>query len=233
MLHRATQLKGATVAGLDGDIGVVDEVFIDDESWRVRYLAVKTGQWPTGRTVLVVPEAIRRDTSSDARLELGLRRNELLDGPLFNLDRPLSRRQELAYAAYYGLRPYWASLADGGFDDASMEDVTGARAATRAEGAHATPLTTPSWSEGRHVHGSSAVLGYELAASDGHVGKVEDLLIDEESWAVKQLIVDTTRWLPGGEITVPAALAQGIDSQKGLVHVNADKAMLDTLPARH
>lgn len=220
MLHRATQLKGATVAGIDGDIGVVDEVLIDDEQWQVRYLSVKTRQWPSERRALIPPDAIRRDRSSDARLEVGLMRDEVLEGPVFDLDKPLSRRQELACAAYYGHAPYWeAGLAPVGTalgDHQSEADV----------GHHVV-------SGDRHVHSSRQIVGYAMSTQDGQIGKVEDLLIDEESWTVQQLVVDTTRWLPGGHIAVPAVLARSVDAEHEVVRVDADKATIDRLNTSH
>ena len=55
------------------------------------------------------------------------------------------------------------------------------------------------------------VTGYTVLASEGAAGGVEDLLVDDRSWRVLHLVVDTTRWLPGGEVVVPAELAAQVD----------------------
>lgn len=55
MLHKASQLKGAVVTALDGEVGVVDALYFDDEQWGIRYLGVRTGHWPSERHLLIPP----------------------------------------------------------------------------------------------------------------------------------------------------------------------------------
>lgn len=227
MLHKASQLKGAVVTALDGEVGVVDALYFDDEQWGIRYLGVRTGHWPSERHLLVPPTAVRQDASTDRQLQLALLKEDVLHGPQFDGERPLTRRQERAYAAYYDTPLYWERLPDpmeagelpvppaSGIDGQALE-----LDATR-------PLAEA------HVHCTREVLGYTLTTPDGQIGKVEDLLIDEQTWAVQQLVVDTARWRPGGEIAVPVALTRGIDREHDAVYVSADKETLQRWPAYH
>jgi hypothetical protein len=43
---------------LDGEIGRVKEFYFDDLHWTVRYLVAETGNWLTGRQVLISPYAL-------------------------------------------------------------------------------------------------------------------------------------------------------------------------------
>ena len=54
MLRRLEEMLGAELVATDGSIGTLHDVFIDDETWTVRYVAVDTGLW-LGRLVLVSP----------------------------------------------------------------------------------------------------------------------------------------------------------------------------------
>ena len=45
MLRNVTRLKGFTIRARDGDMGIVDQFYFDDESWAIRYLVVNTGDW--------------------------------------------------------------------------------------------------------------------------------------------------------------------------------------------
>ena len=38
--------------------------------------------------------------------------------------------------------------------------------------------------------------GYDIQASDGEIGHVEDFIIDDETWAIRYLVIDTQNWLP-------------------------------------
>jgi len=67
VLRRLKPLLGEAIAATDGEAGRVEEVYFDDDHWRLRYLVVNTGGGLTGRKVLVSPEAIDR-----AKLKTGV-----------------------------------------------------------------------------------------------------------------------------------------------------------------
>lgn len=51
------------------------------------------------------------------------------------------------------------------------------------------------------------VKGYVLKAQDGEIGRCDDFLIDEEDWAVRYMVADTSKWLPGRKVLItPIAL---------------------------
>ncbi|MGA3268165.1 MAG: PRC-barrel domain-containing protein, partial [Verrucomicrobiota bacterium] len=58
MLSKAKTLKGYKLHSLDGEIGKVDEFYFDDRHWTIRYLVADTGNWLTGRQVLISPYAL-------------------------------------------------------------------------------------------------------------------------------------------------------------------------------
>src|ERR1039458_10684822 len=58
MLFKATSLKGYKLEGLDGEMGKVSEFYFDDKHWAIRYLVADTGNWLTGRKVLISPHAL-------------------------------------------------------------------------------------------------------------------------------------------------------------------------------
>jgi hypothetical protein len=50
---------------------------------------------------------------------------------------------------------------------------------------------------------------YKIAATDGEIGSVDDVLFDESSWMVRYVVVDTGGWLFGRKVLVaPVALQQ-------------------------
>ena len=42
----------------------------------------------------------------------------------------------------------------------------------------------------------------EIVATDGSVGAVEDFYFDDERWAVRYIVVDTGKWLPGRRVLI-------------------------------
>ena len=58
MITSAEDVRGLTVEARDGEIGTVTDLLFDDAGWSVRYLAVDTGGWLSGRQVLLTPDAV-------------------------------------------------------------------------------------------------------------------------------------------------------------------------------
>lgn len=54
------------------------------------------------------------------------------------------------------------------------------------------------------IKNASAINGYAIMASDGHLGTVSDFLFDDKTWLVRWLVVETGNWLPGRKVLLPA-----------------------------
>ncbi len=54
------------------------------------------------------------------------------------------------------------------------------------------------------LRNASAINGYAIAASDGHLGTVSDFLFDDASWLIRWLVVDTGTWLFARKVLLPA-----------------------------
>jgi hypothetical protein len=67
---------------------------------------------------------------------------------------------------------------------------------------------------------SSDIVGCDLEAPDGTIGHVEDLVVDDETWEIADMVVDTRKWLPGGRrvLVAPTAVAS-IDAPEKKVRV--------------
>src|SRR5687767_10260721 len=47
-----------------------------------------------------------------------------------------------------------------------------------------------------HLQVATAAIGYTIQTEDGTIGRVQDMLVDDEAWAIRYLLVDTTdRWV--------------------------------------
>jgi hypothetical protein len=52
---------------------------------------------------------------------------------------------------------------------------------------------------------ASAISGYSISATDGHLGKVADFYFDDERWIARWLVVDTSHWLTGRKVLLPVS----------------------------
>jgi hypothetical protein len=50
---------------------------------------------------------------------------------------------------------------------------------------------------------------FEVMASDGRIGAIDDIYFDDERWAIRYVVIDTGRWLPGRRVLIsPLSIAR-------------------------
>jgi uncharacterized protein YrrD len=68
MLRGMSDLRRLTIEGADGNLGSVGDVYFDDRSWSVRYLAVEADTWFPGGRVFIPPVFVRSSDSTTLRV---------------------------------------------------------------------------------------------------------------------------------------------------------------------
>src|SRR5476651_2077525 len=58
-------------------------------------------------------------------------------------------------------------------------------------------------SEETMLYTASRLTGATIAASDGEIGSLDDLLFDDADWTVRWVVVDTGGWLAGRKVLLP------------------------------
>ena len=69
-LRSVVEVTGYRVHALDGEIGHIENLMIDDADWSVHYLIVDTRNWWFGKHVLISPIAVKSVDWFDRHLEL-------------------------------------------------------------------------------------------------------------------------------------------------------------------
>jgi hypothetical protein len=191
-------MRGFTIHAADGDMGTVDEFLFDDEQWAIRYLVVHTDGWLSGRLVLVSPIACRAVDGDRETFDVALTRQQVEQSPNIATDQPVSRQQEEEYARYYGYPYYWDGL---GLWGASIYPRLATRSAVHSPAGETVAEQPPA--DAAHLRSTRAVTGYTIQARDDTLGHVEDFIVDDKSWALRYMVVDTRNWWPGKHVLVP------------------------------
>ena len=85
--------------------------------------------------------------------------------------------------------------------------------------------------EDLHLRSTNEVRGYGLHASDGSIGHVSDFIFDDETWAIRYLVVDTRRWWPGGKtVLIATEWIEDIDWSKSMVHTALSRDAISNSP---
>jgi hypothetical protein len=205
MLRNASAISGYAIVASDGQIGAVSDVLFDDVSWLARWLVVDTGNWLSGRKVLLPPSVLGRLDSEGKKFSVKLTMQQVKDSPEIETDRPVSRQMETDVYDHYGWSPYWGS----GYNMGGVAGGVGYMGGGGYIGGAvaASPLPESPRREERiadarrshddlHLRSIEAVIGYHIQASDGEIGHVEDFLVEDADWSIRYLVVDTKNWWP-------------------------------------
>ena len=212
MLRAVNDLKGCSIGATDGSIGEIDDLYFDDQHWTVRYLVVDTSGWLTGRRVLVSPWSVRGINLSDKTLAVNLTRQQVESSPSVDTEQPVDRRYEMEYSRYYGYPYYWTGPYAWGPEALPVLPSGGAAVLPPVD--RAVPEGDP------HLRSTSTVTGYYIQATDGDIGHVEDFLVEDGSWAIRYVEVDTRNWWPGKHVLVSPDWITGVDWYDSKVHVD-------------
>jgi sporulation protein YlmC with PRC-barrel domain len=77
---------------------------------------------------------------------------------------------------------------------------------------------------------TSALKGYAIHASDGVIGKLQDLLFDDKHWNVRYLVVDTGGWLSGRQVLLSPHVVVTVDEENHQVAVELTKQQIEDSP---
>src|SRR5450759_4991990 len=79
----------------------------------------------------------------------------------------------------------------------------------------------------KHLQSAREVTGYPIEATDGKIGHVAGFLVDDRSWAIRELVVEAGHSYSGKEIRIPTSKVGRISYQEMKVFVNFSKAEID------
>jgi len=219
MLNRATKLKGYKLDSLDGEFGEVQEFYFDDHHWTIRYLVANTGTWLTGRQVLISPYALVAAIKAEEHIAVNLTKKQIEGSPSLNSDKPVSRQFEESYYGYYGWPMYWSGP--------YMWGASSMIARNRESGK---TLNQDGKAWDPHLRSTDSVQGHNIQALDGEIGHVEDFVIDDETWAIRYLIVDTRNWWPGKKVLISPQWIERVSWSESKVFVNLSREAIKQSP---
>ena len=238
MFRSLKDLEQYRIGATDGDIGHVEDFYFDDDAWVVRYLVVHTGTWLANRQVLISPISIHRPDWAARLLPVAITRAQVEGSPAIDTHLPVTRQHEMQTLGYYGYPYYWTGggLWGAGLYPYAMAPGYGGIGRDFAQQA-ATDRRYESVeraihrNDDPHLRSCKAVVGYHIHATDGHIGHVSGFLVDEETWAIRYLVVDTSNWWLGHRVLVAPAWITAIDWFEETVSLHLTRQSIADAPA--
>jgi uncharacterized protein YrrD len=219
MLSKAKTLTGFKLNSLDGEIGKVKDFYFDDRHWTIRYLVAETGTWLADRQLLISPYALAAVNKEEKNIAIDLTKKQIEDSPSLDNDKPVSRQFEESYYEYYNWPRYWGGSYRWGYYPYIECNHEKWNDFTRGE---------KKWDH--HLRSSHEVIGYHIQAEDGELGHVQDFIIDDETWAIRYLIVDTHNWWSGKKVLVSPQWIERVSWGQTKVFVNLSRETIKQSP---
>lgn len=207
-----------------GDVGSVVDLLLDDERWVVRYLIVRTTGFFNGRDVLISPISFRKVDWSSGQFHLALTKEQVRGSPSTDVDKPVSRQYERDYYGYYGYPYYWGY----GVDPWGMwpypEDLAaGDQGRLRDE-------HSDEGFDDIHLRSAKELRGYHVQGSDEAIGHVADFIVDDRTWEIRYLVVDTSNWWVGKKVLIAPQWVSRISWGEGKVFLDMSRQAIKDSP---
>jgi hypothetical protein len=81
-----------------------------------------------------------------------------------------------------------------------------------------------------HLRSCTSVIGYHIHARDGDIGHVKGMLVDEDTWALRYLVVDTTNWWGGHSVLISPNWIEAISWEESKVSINLNRQSIKASP---
>jgi len=213
-LRSVKRLIGSAIRATDGPIGKAIEFYFDDGSWAIRYLVVDVGSWLWHKTVLLSTQSLGPYDAAAHVIPAAVTRDQVRHSPKTDTDMPIALQLQAQLHQHYGWEFYWGAEALIGSSDPNLISP---KAPLNADGKPFDP----------RLRTTRVVEGHQAQALDGHAGHIEDFLLDEGSWTLRNAIV---RLDDGRCVAVPTSWVRRIRFEESTVYLDAPLEKIRACP---
>lgn len=210
---------GFSVLATDGEIGRVNDLLFDDETWSTAYLVAKMRNLLKVREVLLPPTALGIPDEKRNGIPIAYTKEQVVRSPETDLDAPVSRQEQPELHTYVGWTPTWARNTAHG---------TGSSGELKEDDQYL-PTEMPAEVD-PHLHSAKDIRHYSIETLDAKMGRVEDLFVDEVTWTIRYIVVGTSAWFLGRKVLVSPRLIRNISWVNKKVHVESTIQMIQDCP---
>jgi len=197
-----------SVAGIDGKVGKIQEIFFDDLCWNIRYWVVNSGTWLSKKDLLISTQTKIKPDWNSGLLQTDLTLKQLRSSPDPDYDKPVFRQQETRLCDASELINYWFTPYKGSRWGHKQMDELSALVGTN-----------------KHLRSSKEVIGYTILASENSIGTLTDFIIDTEGWKIISLVVQKGTTKDSDEIILTVAAVTSIIWAERTIYIDLGRAI--------
>ncbi|MEE4214540.1 MAG: PRC-barrel domain-containing protein [Bacteroidales bacterium] len=215
MKRSLKNISDYTIESSDGMKGKVKDFLFDEDSWIIRYLEADFSSDIKEKRVLIPAVFLNEPDWNNKNFPLNLEKENIEACPGPDEATPVSREYEKQIYSYYDLDYYWPAFY-------TSPAGTGVYYPPR-------PIETPNKIVDEDKLDTSLrsfkeVKGYYINASDGRIGHINDIIIDDDDWQLVYVIIDTKNWVPWSrEVILSVDILDEINYVRSEVNVPLEK----------
>jgi hypothetical protein len=222
MQRNINSLTGYNMMATDGEIGKVIEFYFDDETWFLRYMILKTGDWLFGRKILISPDALKKTSWNTGLFSVNITKEQIRESPAINTDKPIYRSQEIELYAHYDWEGEWGSRF---YEGGSMGKSNPIPVLDRGILSSADKADIYS-NDKLHLQNTSKVLGFQILCTDGEFGSLVDFVMDDQTWQILYIVAETGISSDGKKTLIHIKDIQKVQLDQANILVNVTLATL-------
>ena len=235
MLRSMNDLEDYAIHASDGNIGHLKDFTFDDKAWVIRYFVVDAGAWLSSRMVLISPIGIGAPNWGEKTIPASITKEQVRNSPPYDVQEPLTTQSETEYLGYYNYPYYWGGPSLWGHDIYPSRFTTGSGGFNAPPFVLRPPPPQPEEAE-TELHTQHALrsgkgmIGSLVAGSDGDIGVVKDLLVDEKSWAIRYMVVKTGSWSKSLQVLIATKWIETVNWDDTVVSVDMSRQDVESAP---
>lgn len=223
MKEGLSNLIGYSIETRDGLKGTVKDFLFDEEKWVVRYLVADLGIVFSGKKVVIPRAFLQQPDWTNEHFPIDLSKSDLEKCPPLESEPTISREYEETLNRHYEIENYWAF---------PYIPPLSERAIIYPPRPLKVPTKVFDEKNAKHkVRSFEEVKGYHIEATDGKIGHIDDLIVDEMDWQIVYALVDTKNWVPWSKrVLVGTHWMEEVSYVNEEIKINLDKETIKSAP---
>lgn len=166
--------------------GIAKDYLFDQDTWTIRYLEADFGTFFNDKRVLIPRFLLPDSYTSGTRFYIDLTKETIERCPKPEQHQPISKKYEEEIHSYYNIDWYWQQ----------PYNVPADPIGSPLYPIRVPPPAVDESTFDTRLRSFREVKGYNIVGSDGNLGHVEDMIVDDLNWKIVYVVIDTSNWLP-------------------------------------
>lgn len=212
MIRSYSKMQGTQMWALDGEIGILKDMFFDDRNWKIQYFIVELGSWLSGMDVLIPPALVSPFDGTSLKVQLTKRELQAssCEGSAISVSLQQRYHERNLYnmvgttGCFMGSGPIVVSPIQDNVKNAIWDDP--------------------------HLWSCKNVSKYEIIALDGDAGSNHDMLIDDSRWLIRFIVASIDRNGQSQKKFYNPQIVEDIEWALEIVNISESKDKISSKP---